>query len=280
VFKKNSIYRYITYVFLLLTLISSCRKSDRNVEVINPAPAENCVANMIFIDIFKTIHQFSMNNSIVNAPVGTTMSNSLNNCIDNIEYAFFIQPYFPNKIILKYNNAISCSHDSRTISGDLSLLYSKNYSDSLCVIEVGFKNYAFESNEVSGSVKITYRGRNANGNKWFAMNLNDINLENDTLSGIWSGTRNFEWIEGDNDVSTNNDVFLVTGKSSGRTTKGNKYNATIETPLEINFSCNWIVSGEEIVVPENLTERYVDYGSCDNEVAISYKRTNYTVSLP
>lgn len=268
-------------IFFLLVLVgiisfSQCRKSDRNDEKVNPAPYENAFAAKTFNDVFKTIHHFAIDDSLLSSSNGNT--NSRDYCIESISYASIVKQY-PNTVVLDFGNGTEkCSLDDKVRNGKWRIKFTGAYDDSASVATVTFTDYYVDSLKVTADMTITNRGRVGEDGDWlFKVVVKDGYVTGDTLDFYWDASRNYDWVSGSGSVATSDDKFEISGSSSGMTSKGNTYKSKINTALVQAFSCDYFESGIETLTPDNLSNRTIDYGTaCSASVSVLYQNTEYS----
>lgn len=258
-----------------------CRKSDRDSEPKNAAPIDHTTAESIFNEVFRTVHTLAWENSLLNGPQDTIQSNSADNCIDTIMFAYTTVT-FPNTVVMDYGVTESTCNGGYKTKGKLKATFSNVYKQSGSSVDVSFSNLYLDSIRVSGTMTITNNGYNTDSNYVFSIKVSDAILEHDTINVSWNSNRKYEWILGDETDLTSDDQFKISGSASGRTSNGNEFSVEILENLTYSMSCEWISEGEiEIDLGESLTPRILNYGSgsCDNEATVSYKGTSYELEM-
>ena len=143
--------------------------------------------------------------------------------------------------------------------------------------------YYFENDvEVKGNIAFNNKGTNANGNLIYGFSIqNGLIEDRDTIRIEWAATRTWEWEGGTSSAKDHDDdTWMVTGTSTGRTSKGNSFTSTIVLPLEVEWDCNYPTSGLQEVAPNNLALRRIDYGSgCDNLMDVTINGITKSVSI-
>ncbi|MBL4625469.1 MAG: hypothetical protein JKY42_10065 [Flavobacteriales bacterium] len=271
----------ISSLFLIAIVVVQCRKSNRDSEVKNAAPVDNATAVSIFNNIFRTVHSLAWENSLLNGPQDSIQSNTSDNCIDSVLYAYNVVT-FPNTVVLYYGTTASSCSGGYSTSGKLKAVFSGQYNTSGSVVTVSFSNYAVDSIAVSGTMTITNNGYNADNNYVFNISVANAKLEYDTINISWNCSRKYEWIFGDNTDVITDDKFIVSGTSSGRTSKGNEFDVEITEDLNYSTSCKWITQGIiEMDLGISLSPRTLDYGNgtCDENVTVTYKNTTYDLEM-
>ena len=238
-------------------MFSQCRKSDRNNESINPAPEENAVAASIVNDLFRFIHKSSIQDTIVN---NDSIQAANDGCLLYKNY-LTTAGGFPISMVLNFGDgATECDMDGRIRNGKLRMNYDGLYNSYGTVINIEFIGFYVDSFQLSGAISITNRGLNSSDQPLFKVSATDLEITRNDYTTFWNANRTYTWVEGYNSGVISDDVFEVIGNSNGVTSKGNRYTSEIINELVTDYTCNWFVSGQEELVPENLTTRDISYG--------------------
>jgi hypothetical protein len=190
---------------------------------------------------------------------------------------------YPMTVTIDFGQNCTC-YDGRVRSGQIIAVLSGPYLDSGSVATVTFSQYKEIVNGKEYSVQATEThtnmGHNAAGHQVFGYNVQDAVIT--SVDGVihWNSTRLHEWIEGDTTLfNIWDDVYLVTGDADGTNTTGESFSINILTPLRVQISCSYIVSGTLEVITQANPAITLDYGdgTCDN-IATAYVY-GYTVVI-
>jgi hypothetical protein len=271
-------YSFLLSAVFTLLLFSRCRKSDRNEEVINPAPRENAIANILFNDVFRVIHNVSIGDMLINGTA--SQGNSRDICVDALNYADLLGN-FPNTMVVDFgDDQTACSLDGNIRNGKLRLNYSARYGDSTSVTNVEFIGYYVDSVKVDATMSITNKGTNSSLDPVFKVVISSATMQRDSMDINWNSTKTYTMIAGKETYSSSDDRFEVTGDSDGTTSKGSSFTADIIGNLSTDYSCNWFSTGKEEVAPNNMVTRSVDYGTtCSSSVNVQFYNTEYDFTL-
>lgn len=262
-------------VFILLFAIEGCRKTDRDKDTGTFASLDNCFAESIFNGLYKQLHAAAINDTMLYKP---GFSSAYDGCVDSAKLVT-TAGNFPMTLTIYYSGG-SCD-DGKTRDGKIIAVFSGRYQDSLSVINVSLVKFKVNDFNVGGTATITNKGRNGNGNLLYSVTIQNGSIANDTTNIEWDCNRTWEWTDGETTAQSSDDDFLISGTANGRTTKGNTFSATITTALEVEFDCNWALSGMMDIAPNNLSTRKLDYGSaCDNTATVTINNTVYTIRIP
>jgi len=158
--------------------------------------------------------------------------------------------------------------------------------DSGAVITVTTQNYFVGDtptvmHQLQFTKTITNMGINAAGNMHFAIAVTDATLTLDSGQTVtWSANREREWVQG-NPSDMSDDVFYITGSSSGTDRNGEPFTVQITNALTKNADCDWIVSGTEVVTHGNNSPRTLDYGNgdCDDIVTVTVNGNTFIMHI-
>ena len=128
---------------------------------------------------------------------------------------------------------------------------------------------------------ITNMGLNSNGNLVFAISVPNATLtlfEGGTVT--WTAAHEREWTVGFSTPDPNDDVFMITGGSSGTDRNGLPFTVEITEPL-MKDACPWIVSGLKSIKHGDLPDRIIDYGNgdCDDIAIVKVNGEERTIHL-
>lgn len=177
-------------------------------------------------------------------------------------------------------------NDERFRRGALIISFTGKYRDSLTVITVTPQNYFVNDNQVTGSKTITNKGHNAANHLVYEINANiQVIKANGGGTISWQGNRQREWITGESTLTWADDIYSITGSSSGSASNGNSFSSVITSPLIRNMSIGCrrhFTQGKIEHTPGGKATRYIDYGIgiCDNQATVTINGNTYTITLP
>jgi hypothetical protein len=160
----------------------------------------------------------------------------------------------------------------------LHITYTGRYREPGTVITITPENYRVNNYLIEGQKTIENMGINANGQLYYTITANGMVAEPSNAWAIsWSANRTRTWVEGQDTPSRLDDVYEISGGSSGVNRNGVNYTSTITTPLRAEFSCAWIVSGQVTIEPEDYATRYIDFGNgeCNNGFTVTVNGETY-----
>lgn len=177
---------------------------------------------------------------------------------------------FPNTITLDFGDGCT-GPKGRTRSGKIIINVSDTLKNPGAVRTLSFEDYFVEEVQVSGSIVRTNEGLNSLNQPHHSRST-DIQLAfPDGKTASWSGVQTATLVEGMDTPFLFDNVFEITGSTSGVNRNGTPFTTTIEDPLVKKVGCPWIVSGIRVLTVNDKT-RTLDYGdgSCDNKATVTF----------
>lgn len=265
--RPGILFLFITFAF------AACHKADRDLDNSTYESQDEGLAETAYGDIDAIIKEVIDNNS------GLRAQNSLLTCatvyVDTVSA--------PKSVLVDFGNSNCTGADGRTRRGQLFATFTGKYRDSLTTLTITPQNYYLNDYKVDGVRTVVNKGHKINGNLWFTVQIQNGKITNPDQSWFitYSSNRQREWIAGESTFTIADDSYLVTGNADGINRRGNHFTAVITSPLQVNLSCAYIVSGKITVTPDNLNPRYVDFGSgsCDSEIIVTVNGTDYQINL-
>jgi len=273
---KRSFYILFLAVFAAVITfnISSCKKDDDDAKTPKYRSAQdNALAEGIFGGVYGQVDRAARQDSLkmsdtIACPVLT---------ITGSTYPFtFTLDYGTNCIGL----------DGRVRSGKVISVISAPYLDSMSTITSTFENYYETINNidyhVTGTQVVQNLGKNTSGHPHYSVNVTNASITSTHGTITWTSQRHNEFIQGYNSwLNPFDDVYLITGSSSGNDINGDSFNVNIITPLRWQFGCRWIQAGAIEIINPGYPVITVDYGTgaCDNIVTVTINGVSYTVMV-
>jgi hypothetical protein len=179
---------------------------------------------------------------------------------------------------LTFDYGTGCTDaDGRNRSGKISAAFSKSYDSIGCVITVSFNNFYSHGNKMEGAVQLTRLSSSS-----FNIKTTDAKYSIGSASIAFTCDRTITMIGGSTTINNeSDDVFEITGSSSGMNRNGKRFEVKILTTLVKAASCKWLQSGKQELTPEGLATRTVDYGdgSCDNKATFGVNGNTFEFSM-
>jgi len=270
----------VAVALFMVTAFSSCRKDGSILEALDHQTTnDETAADNEFDDILKMAEEAI--DSTINA-IEFPVSISVGQC------AVVTADTNTHNITIDFGSGC-VGYDNRTRSGKINVHYMGYYRDPNSQLTVTFDNFIVNDITIEGTLSYNAVHRDANGHLTIVTNVKNGKLiYNETGRYIsWETTKGLTWIAGENTGDAFDDVYEVTGNSSGVSSVGIGYSANITSPITIKTACwnqyiYYPVSGVKEINPSGFPTRVVDFGdgSCDKEVIITVNHDVYTITLP
>lgn len=275
---------------MLSVVMVGCKKntstnssSDNDTDV--TTAKDQSLAEGLFNEANDVVDQASESNTIVflSASSGDSKSSSLDqlaksSCATITKDTVSI----PHLITIDFGTTNCQCNDGKYRRGKILVSYMGHHRDSASTRTITFDNYFVNDNQVLGSRTVVNNGHNANGNLTFTITVDgQIIKANNEGTVTWQSNRTREWIEGESTQERNDDVFLITGTSSGTKANGVSFTANITTPLRKAVACHWFDSGVVEVSPQGRPTRIINYGSgtCDDQATVTINGNVHDITL-
>ncbi|MES2763921.1 MAG: hypothetical protein V4677_17020 [Bacteroidota bacterium] len=282
--KKVSIISSILIVSSIITL-NSCKKKTE-VDNESQSVVDNAMCEQQFMSIQPVVNEKGINQagikrttacetfSILGALGNPTITPSASDTTDaNGDDKYDNGPV---TFQINYGTTGCVANDGLSFrTGALNITTEKRWSELNHVITIDLVGYKVNNVTFSGQLKIT------------RTNATSVTLEvinGHCTDGSWSidysGTKTLTQTGG---IGTPNieadDVFSITGSSSGKNREGRGFTTTITNALVKKSDCKYITSGSLDLTPEGFKTRTVDFGngSCDDDA--TYTVNGQTISF-
>lgn len=258
---------------LALALLSSCRKSVRDEDRDTKAAEDMALADIAFNDVSNLLTEVMENES------GLRAANLNLGCavvtVDTLA--------FPMTVTIDFGTTNCLGGDGRNRRGIINATFTGKYRDSLSVITITTNNYYLNDHKIEGTKIVTNKGHNSNGNLWYTVVITNAMIT--AADGSWhisfDSNRTREWIGGESTAILSDDIYEISGTMDGISRTGNHFVASTTTPVRVELSCAWIVSGVIEVTPDNVSSRIINFGSgtCDNGATVSVNGYTFDVEM-
>lgn len=243
------------------------------------AAHDNAYAESVYAAVIRQMHLATIEDSCLYM---NGNPNGLDKGMDSTQIIPALCPAFPKTMTIYYGTTNTTCDDGKNRRGEIIAVFSGRYQDSLTTVDISFNDYFEDDVEIKGNITFNNKGTNANGNLHYGFSIqNGLINDRDTIRIEWAATRTWEWEGGFSSAKDpDDDSWMITGSSSGRTTKGNAFTSTIIQPLNVEWDCNYPTTGLQEVAPNNLALRRIDYGSgCDNLMDVTINATTQNISI-
>jgi hypothetical protein len=172
---------------------------------------------------------------------------------------------FPKTITLDYGTGCT-ARNGRLKSGKVIITQNATPTQTGATRTITLENYYVDSAKVEGTTTLV---NNGNASRSRQSNVK-ITYPNGEVAN-WQGQHTYIQTAGANTPRIFDDVFQITGSSSGTNREGKSYSASILEPLVKAVSCRWIKNGiRQVKRGDNTTT--IDYGfgdNCDNKAQVT-----------
>lgn len=249
----------LLFVGMAIT-ITSCER-DRMEMKANTIGIESSTAENLFADMFNVVDNVSSSTpGIREEEFG---------CIDTI---IADTVAFPRTLLIDFGNDNCVGADGRARNGQIQVTYTGRYRETGTVITMTTNNYTVNGYLVAGTHTVTNLGPSIEGQLVYSVEVDgEITAPDNAWSSTWQSNRTRIWIEGQNTPTIWDDVYNITGSTSGINRNDVYYEANITVPLRAEVGCRWIVSGAVLIQPEGMAVRTIDFGNgeCNNGITVT-----------
>lgn len=276
---KTKLPRCLMIAAIVGLTFTSCKKEKINKDeddTDTSAAADNSIAESAFNDVANMADQ-AADGSL--ATYRLTEADGLLSVCATVTNDTTVVPHL---LTIDFGTTNCLCKDGRYRRGKIKISYEGPYRETGHVHTITFADYFVDDNQLLGTKTVLNNGKNSAGNLFFTVTVDGkIIKANGAGTVTWQATRNREWIEGASTATWSDDVYLITGSSSGTTANGNTFKHTIQKALRKEIGCRHFVSGQVLLEPENKLPRLIDYGNgtCDNEATVTINGKTFTITL-
>ncbi len=278
---KSIILKIFISVAVISITLNACKKDEINISPDNETETstDNALAENTFDNALTIVDQAQSSDLSTFKNGG---SNSENIILSACATIWRDTIATTREVIVDFGTVNCVGADGRSRRGKIILTYTGAYKATGSVKTISFDNYYVNDNKVEGNKTITNQGKNAQGDIVYSINVaGSITLANNFGIIVYNSTRQRIFIEGVNTIELIDDVYLITGTSSGSSRNGDLYNVTIKTPLRRELNCKNFVSGSIEYIAKNRRMRLLDFGNgvCDSLATVTINGIIYTIIL-
>jgi hypothetical protein len=190
----------------------------------------------------------------------------------------------PMKATIDFGTVNCPCADGKNRRGKIIVTFNGRLSDSLTFVTSTFDNYFVDDDQVTGTRTVTNKGHNTAGHINFQIITDgSIILANNGGTITYKTNHNREWTEGGSTpLDISDDVYTLSGSSSGTTTTNQAFTIVISSPLVWTISCNHFVKGVFDLTPADEVTRTVDFGNgeCDAIATVTVLGFTFQITLP
>lgn len=273
---KKYLLKSLFLAALAAITLSSCKKEKEEPDKDTSAAEDNALFEKTYNDASDIADQAAISGSLSGYRIDDN-SSALSHCAaithDTVSN--------PHVLTIDFGSTNCLGHDGRYRRGQIIISYTGGYRDSGHVHTITFNNYYVNNYHVEGSKTVTNMGHNSSGHLYFNIQVNGLITSPNGPQRSWTSSRQREWIQGESTLSWGDDIYLITGSASGTSFAGKAFSVTILTPLRVELSCRYIVSGSFRLTIQDKPDRTLDYGSgsCDAYATVTINNQTYNIVL-
>ncbi len=177
---------------------------------------------------------------------------------------------YPRTMTIDFGTDGCTGPDGRVRKGQIVVEITDTLTIVGAVRTATFVNFFVDGAQLEGTRTLTNQGPNADGNSTFSRTVAGGKITfPDGESVTWEANHVITLIAGGNTNIIIDNVWEVTGGSSGVNRNGNSFSTEIVTPLLRKRVCPWIVSGTKALTVNGKTLT-IDYGdgTCDRKATV------------
>ena len=262
--KKGIIWVLMVSLFSTL-LFSSCKK-DKELDTDVTSAEDQSQGELVYDQVFKQVDEAANDAGLKKGGFPIITKDTLAT---------------PRTMRIDYGATNFLCADGNYRRGVILVSWTGRYRDMGTVKQVTFDGFYQNDNLIEGSKTITNNGANALGQTSYTILVNGKITTPEAQTHTWNSNRTRTWVAGESTMAVLDDVYEITGSTTGVNRNGISYVAQIITKLRVELACEWrIVSGVIEVTPEGKSVRKIDFGSgaCDRLVTVTVNGKTKTFS--
>ncbi|MFO0321987.1 MAG: hypothetical protein ACK504_06140 [Bacteroidota bacterium] len=260
----------------LLVILNSCNKK-KELDIETQSVVDNALCEQSFLAIQPVVNDKGINeNGLKKIATCETFSLIAGDTTD-------ISPRdgtFDNGPVtfqIDYGATGCIGDDGVTRTGKINISTSRKWKKYGNLVSVDLVGYKANGITFTGQIKITLLD---------SVTLSTEIVNGNCTNGNWSidyaGTKTMKQIAGFNTRNiAADDVFSITGNSSGKNRNGRAFTTSITQELIKKTNCKWITSGVLNLTPDGFATRSINYGNgtCDDDATFTVNGQTITFKL-
>lgn len=262
---------FFSAIILVFTL-ASCEKEDSSPEM--QTVIDNTVLETEFTSMIPMINNVAANNQTAKSVKSGSLS--------TINISTNKSTSYPITKIIDYGTGTVDPIDGKTRKGQIVITLDSSWDTIGATATVEFVNY-YISDGSNNFIQFTCDSMKIIHAAAHTLTCDIINghfyTPNWALS--FNSTKTLTQIAGMEDTDSSNDVFQLTGSSSGVNREGIDFFSYISVPIVKKHSCPWLDSGRIEYANPGLVARDIDFGTgdCDNKGTVTINGNIFTFSM-
>ena len=275
--------KLIWSIFILSAVIwTGCSDSDRDEDTTTLASADNSFAEHYYNDIFKQVHRVIVLDTML---YGADTTMPFEDCIDTI-YKVPNFPSYPLQLVIEYANdslPTPCG-DGRMRYGRLNVTLNGPYGSPGSSMVILPDSFTIDEYRIEGQINIQFEN-GAGAYAPFDRQITNGRITDEDIGYFkkdvfYEADQRVDVTNLNDTVNGTSDVFLTTGTSTGRNSRGAFFDAQIVAPVQFEMDCQYESAGSYNLQIDNLSPRLVSLGKCDRQIVVTINGGNQTVQLP
>jgi hypothetical protein len=188
----------------------------------------------------------------------------------------------PKMMTIDFGSTNCLCRDGRYRRGKVIVTWTGQWRTPGAAHTISYNNYFVNDNQLLGTKTRRFDGPDGDGNFYWDVTVNGKMVPAGTADTVrWNANRRVTWVQGYSTAVRSDDVFLITGGSTGTGRTGLTWTTTIINPLRKEVGCRWIVSGIREVTRADKPTRRIDYGNgaCDNVANVTVNGNTRQITL-
>ncbi len=246
---------------VLVAVYTGCKK--KTIDTDTSSATDNASAENSFSTVFRSTNENSDSVAV------------RSNC-PNIMITTTTITHYPKTLTIDYGST-GCNG----YKGSYSAVFTGPFKTVGSKITITYNNYYDGEYKIDAqSHTITNTGVSSAGNPVYTISVVNGTLTSSSGTSTWNANRSIEWTVGSN-TPLGDDVFLISGTTSGTSAKGVAYSTVVNTPLKIATGCDYIESGVLTLTPQSGDSRVIDFGNgtCDNQATVTIDGVVFNITL-
>jgi len=266
--------------FAIGVILISCKKDEPIVNNDTKSVIDNIYADNSTELIFNVVNDYGialLNEKIPEIDSGVIVTITPQYPLD----------LFPKTMIINYGNGVSCS-DGHLRKGKIITVFSNKWSfDSICTNEnaqITLNGYYCDNIQHVANIAVNIVGVTSGFPEFSLQSSNSKLVFENGESTLWSTERTIQWIAGYQTLTDkNDDVFLITGNTTGINSDQKGYSSTVTEPLRYDNTCfkGTLTNGVFEVVPQGLSKQVVNFGdgTCDKVATVTVNGISFNITF-
>lgn len=177
---------------------------------------------------------------------------------------------YPNTITIDFGSGCTDAN-GKVKKGKIIIAVSGDMTQQGSVRTVTHENFYIDGVKVEGTKKLENKGLSTTGTMCFTRTVTDHKLTfPDGSTATWNGSQTLCQTEGISTKARVDDVFSITGTTTGINRKGKSFESTVVTPLVKKFVCPWFTSGtSKVTIDGNVASIEFGDGNCDRIAVVT-----------